>query len=111
MRLWGALLLITFLSDASARIIDVSTIEEENSGIGASRPDKEREGRSESLSLPQEETEEPVSVLSPAETSSAGGGLRLLDPKFLEPKGPVLPADASWWERCWLAISSWFSGD
>lgn len=110
-KIWGALFLITFLSDGNARVIDVSTVEEEASAGGASRPDAAREGRSEALSIPQEEMDEPVSVLSPTETSSAGGGLRLLDSKFLEPKDSPPPSDAFWWERWWSAVCSWFAGD
>jgi len=107
----GGLFLIVFLSDGNARIIDVSTVDEEISGVGASRPDNAREGRSEILTLPQEETEDPASVLSPSETSSAGGGLRLLDSKFLESEDSTPSADAPWWERWWFAISAWFSGE
>lgn len=107
-RLWGAFVLFAFLSEGNARIID-STLEEEKSIGGAFRQDNTREGSSEVLLISPEEIDEPVSVLSPTEPIAAGGGVRLLDPKFLKEQEKYISAsDAPWWERFWSAVWEWF---
>jgi len=124
-RLWGGLLLIGCLAgDANARLMNVPTADEEIPGAAISRPDTSRKSsktegpsslkekdRSEVTSISQEEKEDAAPVfLDTTDGSSSGGGVRLLDPKYLTPNIPPSP-EPSWWERWWSGIKALFSGE
>lgn len=107
MKLWCILCLISLISDANARFIDVTTLEENP------KETKKIEAKDnlEPLSLSPEEAEDPVPVfLNANETSPPGGGLRSLDPKFLSPQPPLPTPCTSWWERWWTATKEWVLG-
>lgn len=130
MRLWGALCLVAYISSADARIIDAadrSDDKETRGGISVTshtedQPRQEEnltndkgEGASllkenrETLLLPKEEVEkpEPYLILPVDKLSPPSGGVRLIDPKFVN-ENPLLPApEIPWWERWW----NWLVGE
>lgn len=113
----AALIFILFIYEAQARFIhsvDISYTEEEEGGsVNLPSSERVRDPAISPLLKDQEfvfwieEEEDPAPVfLSMDAASPPGGGVRLLDQRFVKTK-IVYPEHLSWWQRRWLEIKNW----
>jgi hypothetical protein len=121
MKLLGALFLLCCLSDAQARVIDVSIEKEDRSGPAMnSHGEGTNEGKKGDSPLIFKERTEEIAI-TPVDDQDAnrknkespppsGGGVAYLDPKYLEQKIDFPLYEPPWWERWWNAIGEWFTG-
>ena len=78
---------------------------------GESSESSQEEKKREGLTSLEEENDSTENLLPPSESSDpAGGGLRQLDQKFLNPNVPQPTQDLPWWERWYLSIKQWMFG-
>ncbi len=109
-KLGKILFLISFLSEANAGFIEVSTGEEARPGtIGTIRPDElQKEKVKESFIDP--------TIIGPSSSSrnetsaSPGAGRRSLDSRYLETQILYSVPNVPWWESWWLSVTEWVFG-